>query len=198
MNWNKFPFVRLLLPFLAGIIIAIKIQLPIIGLNYFLLAICFLIIFSKNLNNFSIGFFTNWVSGTLITIALFIAGYQVTILNTEKFKPQHFVNQKQTFKPILFKAKITDFPIEKSKTFKAIAEITSIKIYEKWRPCEGKIILFIQKDSLIKQLLPSSIIIVKASINRISTPRNPGEFDYQQYMDYQNIYNQCEDFVHKL
>ena len=83
--WRKFPFIRILIPFILGIIIAIfsdtEFHIPL-----FIFVFLFVIILSSIflLEKF-ISFKFRWIYGFLLSILLFLLGFELCIQNTEKF-----------------------------------------------------------------------------------------------------------------
>lgn len=88
--WNQIPFLRLLLPFLCGILVAIYTGFQINSLEYILLGLFLIITLFIVLKRLNFSYNYSWIFGTLATVALFLCGFKVTVMNTEKFYPDHF------------------------------------------------------------------------------------------------------------
>ena len=52
----------------------------------------------------------------------------------------------------------------------------------------GKSLLNVEKDSTLQLLKVDDILISKTNFNEISTPLNPHQFDYKNYLSKQHIY----------
>src|ERR1035441_7061052 len=88
--WSQIPFLRLFLPFIIGILTAIYSGLQIIFIDYVLLGLFILIALFVFIKRINISFKYSWIFGTLITVLLFFFGFQITVLNTDKFNSNHF------------------------------------------------------------------------------------------------------------
>ncbi|RYG41617.1 MAG: ComEC family competence protein, partial [Chitinophagaceae bacterium] len=89
--------------------------------------------------------------------------------------------------------------IEKNKSYKANAVISSVIDNGKPSAAKGKIILYFQKDSSAKDLKYGTQILIKNNLQEIKNSGNPGGFDYRRYCLFQGIthqaYLQSPDFV---
>ncbi len=190
MNWHHFPMLRLLLPFLTGIMLAIfgnlhfNIPLPLI-FSGFVFCIVWLILTKTKpiLKRYNLIFTYG------IYVLLLLTGYRLTLLQDARNRDNFFGKQIQNEKPTFFLCRIIEQPEEKVKSIKILAEVKQIegKIRQN---VSGKIVLYLQKDSLSKQLNYGDYIAVRSQITPVRSPINPHEFDYRQYLAYQQIYYQ--------
>lgn len=67
-----------------------------------------------------------------------------------------------------------------------IAEVLNIN----GKDCFGKIQLNISKDSINKPLHVDNVILTSSKFQEIYTPKNPFQFNYQQYLEKQQVYKQ--------
>ncbi len=187
--WNKAPFIRLILPFLFGILIAIyfpfqiKFSLFIIIIMAFILAIVMLFpIFTSSYRK-------SWWFGLLVNGSLFLFSFQLTILKTEKFSDNHF--SKYTNGTQLAYCRLTEQYLEKEKSLKVIVQVQAIKQGKNWKNTSGKAMLFFKKDSLSLKLKYGDQLFINANLNDIPPPQNPGEFNYKRFLQFHNVYNQA-------
>lgn len=97
--------------------------------------------------------------------------------------------------------------IEKEKSYKALSNIEAIYINQKWVSVSGKIILYFNKDTLLKnQLKYGKALLIKNNISKIYNSGNPGGFNYAAYCYQKGIHYQAflksnqylvVDFEHK-
>jgi len=187
--WNKAPFIRLILPFLFGILMAIyfpfqiKFSLFIIIIMAFILAIVMLFpIFTSSYRK-------SWWFGLLVNGSLFLFSFQLTILKTEKFSDNHF--SKYTNGTQLAYCRLTEQYLEKEKSLKVIVQVQAIKQGDNWKNTSGKAMLFFKKDSLSLKLKYGDQLFINANLNDIPPPQNPGEFNYKRFLKFHNVYNQA-------
>ena len=184
--WNQIPLLRLILPFILGILTAIYYPFD-SGYTYYLLA--FLIIFLSLIHRFWSGNYQyRWVFGVLFNLLVFTVAYQYTVLKTANFSPYHYGHYYQKGDQII--AKVIEPPIEKSKTLKVILKIIALKAKDNEKVTEGKVLAYFPKDSLSKTLKYHDLLIINSSLIPTQPPQNPAEFNYKQSLRFHQIYNQ--------
>ena len=184
---HLFPMVRILLPFMAGIIVCLSLSSTEI--------IPFTIWISLLLLSLGAGFIPaitklkslNWLFGLVLSFFLYVCGYNAVILNKEILSPDHFSqNQVQGS----FIARVSEPLQEKDHSYKTILEIEGIRKGNDIIEAKGKILTYFAKDSLKKPPTNGSLIAITGAIQEISPAQNPGSFDYRKYMASNNVYHQ--------
>ena len=185
MFWSRFPFVRIIIPFILGIVTAVYFNLTqplpfFVFLIIYLLGSLHLLILRKKLSHRF-----RWMNGLVIIVLFVITGYQIKVLSDPAYYSSYFghhLSKKSTFYCTLAE------PVRATeKTYKAIVKINEIKDSTSWHLTSGKAILYLEKDSLAKQLSYGDLILVTGSLSGIGPPMNPGEFDYKTYLKNQYI-----------
>ena len=134
INWKKSPFIRILIPFMLGIIISFnggyysQITL-VIGL----LALIILSKLSKNINN-------NFLFGIVLNMTLFVGGSllsQVSLHDYNKLKDADF-----------YQCAIIEPVKEKNNSFQLTLLINAKSIDSIWSLSKGKALIYIEKDSV--------------------------------------------------
>ncbi len=187
MNWKQYPFIKLLLPFSIGIVSALNFSSSIFSFPaiVILYSITTLIIF---LANHLMSYKYRWLPGILITSFLFITGFALTHIHNEHKQSSHF--SKLPSDKNLYMVNITE-PIEiKTNSVKAIVQVKQSKQSNKWRNCNGSIIIYFQKDSASESLQYGDLLIINSLPNETKPPQNPSEFNYKRYLANKNIFHQ--------
>lgn len=194
--WRKAPFIRFLLPLMAGIIVEWNFQIA-VSVWWYCMVICMAVIIAF----FFIPFFSRYklflLSGICISILFLSIGALLTWhkdIRHDKKWLGNFYKEKDTVQVTV------DEPlVEKTKSFKANATVNFLIHDEKKMMANGKIILYFQKDSLLQQLAYGSQIIFTKSLQEIKNSGNPGGFDYRRYSLFQDItyqvYLKPDEFV---
>ena len=78
----------------------------------------------------------------------------------------------------VFQARITDYPVERAKTYRPTAEVTAVRDTA-WETTKGRIYLYLAKDSTATGLQPNDIIVCRGKVRR---PDSIGTFDYATYL----------------
>jgi len=185
--WKKAPFIRLLVSFIAGIVIQWNCQIAasvwwsllvtsvVAGISFFYLSLS---------NRYKLGFLNG--------LSLLISFISIGGLLTWHKDIRHFKNwSSRHYKEADYLVVTLDETLtEKTKSFKANASITHLIHNKNIIPVRGKIILYFKKDSLLPPLTYGSQLIFKKSLQEIKNPGNPGGFDYKRYSLFQGITHQ--------
>ena len=180
MSWQEIPFVRLTFPFVLGLIAAIYIDLSV---KWFWLLLPVLLLISTFLKK-NKSYENRFVFGICINLFLLILGYQVCFEYNELRSPSHFSNFTGKEKtPLLLQ--LNEIPLN-SKWTRAKAVVK----YVNNKPCDGNLLVYINRDSLSETLAYGDLIAVNTYLNRVEAPKNPNQFDYQDYLHFNNIHYQ--------
>lgn len=188
--WHQYPFVRLVFPFIAGIATAISFGLPVKAslLPYIIILLLvygvLVFLLAKR-----ISYSLRWINGFIIHLILFLSGYENTRLHTPALDPQNISHHSS--QRTLLVIRLTEPVAERPNSFKIIAQTLSIKDSTSWKPVSGKMILYFEKDPSVKHLAYGDEVMVQTTINPVSPPANPGEFNYSRYLAFRGIYNQA-------
>jgi len=182
---NKIPLIRLLIPFILGIVAAVYFctasSIPFYCF-LFLLSLYLIFVFIKKINSY---YNTRWLFGILIYTNSFLAGYNITSFKTKDSKSFNNISNKEQ----LFIGVIDESPQEKNKTIKVVLNTEYLKNQHEWEKAKNKVILYLEKDSLSQSLSIADMIAIKTNLKFVSPPKNPNEFDYQNYLSNHFIYH---------
>jgi competence protein ComEC len=173
---KEIPFLRIGLPLITGIISGLYIK-P--GVTFLVIAIIIII------SGFLISLFfnkypANQVFGYTLTFSLFITG--LILFTNEKNSLSILKPEKTTFICTL-----SDYPEEKSNSYRLIVELNSKIENNKCEPVKGSIILYNKKNNPAISLLPGDLLIIRCTPAEIVNRANPNEFDYRFFMENQGI-----------
>ncbi|MBM3436171.1 MAG: DUF4131 domain-containing protein, partial [Bacteroidetes bacterium] len=188
--WQQYPFIRMMLPFAAGIVIAInsghRNDYPLFAAIIVLFALHFWLTF---LFIKKITFRNLWLTGLPANLLLFLFGYQITLLNTGSLSYDNiFRFSGEDCEMIII---VSEPPVEKTSSFKVIGCPEYIRDSAGWKNVSGTILLYFEKDTLVSDIEYGDEITLVAALNPVSPPQNPAEFDYRRYLSNRGIYNQA-------
>lgn len=185
--WKKTPFLKLLLPFIAGIIIQWHLQ---INLSFWWivggisLALLFVFFILPLFDRFRSGILNGIFIGLLFMSLGAILAFKKDIRNHPGWLGNHYSDQQSLL------ITLDEALIEKTKSFKANATVQYVVSEEDAIPVKGKIIIYFMKDSLLKEIDYGSEILFKKPLQEIKNSGNPGGFDYKRYCLFQGITHQ--------
>lgn len=181
---NKAPFIKLLLPLVAGIavqyLVGFDILIPaLIAAAAMLCFICFA--FLSPYLKLKLVFIRN----TSLALLVFALGLFLFIIKDVRYHKSWFGHQYQQGQ--LFTVSLLEKPVEKPNSFKADAEVLSLTDSIGNDFATGRVIVYFKKDTSIKFLKAGSQITFKKSLQEIKNSGNPGAFDYKRYALFNGI-----------
>lgn len=183
------PFLHIIFPFIVGIIcydytkikfsfsVLLSIVIFLFGVNILLL------MYRKHFIRFSI--ISKLFLGFLISFIAILVCWENDIKNDP-----HFMGYLPIDSITIWQGIITENPTEKANTFLVPVAIQSVKINDSIKPATGKIVAYIKKENFDTSLKRGQVIYSNSKLTFITTLGNPGEFNYQQYINRKNIYYQ--------
>ncbi|HEY8938032.1 MAG TPA: ComEC/Rec2 family competence protein [Cyclobacteriaceae bacterium] len=184
MRWIPFPFVRIILFLLAGILSGIY-QPDLISYNLALWSGAFFLLLFLSLAIFFPAS-SELIRGGIALVTVFALGYIRAVNHNQSKEPNHIIQLHNELEA--FTVQLSNQPAQGEKTSKAEGEIEAAQVNGKWRKAEGKIqLLFLQRDNTFQY---GDVLLVKGNPQAVRSPTNPGEFDYRKFLAFKNIYHQ--------
>ena len=181
---NKAPFIKLLLPLIAGIVIQ-----PLAGFNITvpvaaaIISVLSVIVFS---------FLTRyqrlrlaWIRSIAITLLMVALGMFLFIIKDIRFNKNWF-GHHYTGNQIITVA-LLENPVEKENSYKAEAVVNTVLDSMRSYKANGRIIIYFKKDSSLKQLSPGTQLSFRKPLQEIRNSGNPGGFNYKRYALFNGI-----------
>lgn len=187
--WNQAPLVRLLIPFITGILTAVYLPYRSACFIFAIALLLSLVAAIVLIPKYNISYRRSWWFGLALNLLLLLLAYQLTIFKTEKFSPDHFAHHAHG--KTLVQARIILAPVEKERSFKIVAEISKVKQGETWINTCGKVMLYLKKDTAAAGLRYGDELLLNTVFNDVPPPQNPGQFDYKRFLSFHNIFQQA-------
>lgn len=182
MNLSQIPYVRLVFPFLLGIVAAIQLSFNQEVAFIAFLIFSFLAIGSLFWPKIDTNYHFRWFFGSSITLALFFAAVTFTTHRVDTIRYDLPAEQKTKFIGWLIE------PLsEKERSYKSVIQIESYYDSAGWHQAEGRAVIYFEKDSIMPDLRYGDRIVFQGIMNEIENAENPYEFDYKRYMANQGI-----------
>ena len=127
--------------------------------------------------------------GIPLNTFLLSAGVLTAVVNTERFYPNHIsgLDEKQH----QFVVQATKNVVEKNKSFKLEAEVLNLFENGKQRIVNGKVIFYLEKDSISARIKYGDVILVNAQLQQLREAQNPAQFNYKQFLLFHQITRQA-------
>lgn len=181
MYWNRFPLLRLLIPVLAGMLIAINSRSVYVFHTIVTLALFMAVaVFSFYLYRF-VSRKVSWLFGLLLTLTMLVYGYQLAAIKNAALEHDGLSNM-QAGKEHCMYLRLTGQPEMRAKTTRAEAEVKAYRDSAGWHSCRAGALFYFQNDTVSAGLSYGDELLVSARLNRVQAPLNPGEFNYSEYL----------------
>lgn len=185
--WQSTPFIRLLIPFAAGILAAYyfhlsNLLLAKIASPALLLLICFSVL--------TVTQKFKWmeIAGISIQTLVFVFGALVCNQQDLQKNPDwlgyHYSKNDKLI------AIIQEPLIPKKKTWKILAKVIAVQHRNKWLNTKSNILIYLKNNQLAAILETGDEIEVTEPLQQISNSSTMGSFDYVRYCAFQQIYFQ--------
>lgn len=191
MFFNKLPFLRLTFPFILGVVsyhylgdyLHIHAFLP-VGLF-----IIYIILWKVNSFRF------NQSMACLAIIMLFSFGFLRLQDHRLDSEPSHILWQKGT--TVAYEGIVMEEPVEKTRSVNLRLNVKRAYIDKQWQVVTGKVNLYVSKEAG-DSIGYGDRLLVRGAPDQSGAPSNPGEFDFANYLVYNNMFHQQfagNDFV---
>ncbi|HWN88259.1 MAG TPA: ComEC/Rec2 family competence protein [Chitinophagaceae bacterium] len=185
--WKKAPFIRFLLPLIAGIVLQWHLQIQ-PGALWIVLCISSITAVSF----FFIPFFERYkfsaLSGLSVTVLFIALGGLLSWYKNIQYA-QDWFGKNYNNENILV-VTLLENPVEKTKSYKANASVDYILQNDACIKTKGTIILYFKKESGLPILEYGSQLVITKPLQEIKNSGNPGGFDYKRYSLFQGITHQ--------
>ncbi len=185
-NQNKYPFLRILLPLMAGIIIGYYAPFAYSGLNLLLLAVFLILctIVYLFLRSYSL----RWVFGMSLSLFMVFAG----ISRVQTVNQQHrdnILKADSSFRGVYI-GRLTEPPRVKEQSVRLMAEVRTISSEGFVSSQKETVIIYLRNEDDLPSLNYGSLIGFSKLPEYVESPLNPEQFDYQDYLAKKGIFRQ--------
>lgn len=187
-RFAEYPFVRVLIPFIIGIISYVYIfpSSSLFPILFFALLIAYLfdIFVFKIFEHYKF----RLINGIYLSLLFFLAGIYWTSIFDDSHLKVHFQNYLGESSELI--VDVIDDPQEKENSIKLKVNVAAIKVNDNWIKTKGKLWLYLKKGKSAYEINYGDKLIVSTKLNEIFSPKNPNEFNYKQYCFFNQIYFQ--------
>ena len=185
--WKEAPFIRIILPLMAGIFFQWNMPLGKQSIFYLLIffSASFFLFYYLSL---SVRFRFRFFQTGLILALIFLMGMLIT-WNRDLRNHNNWYGNNVVLKDKLV-VLINEPLIEKENSFKTIALVKQVVTNKEVKSVKGRMLLYFKKESGVVNLHYGDLILINKPFQTINKSGNPGEFDNQRYQSFLQIYHQ--------
>ena len=171
-NWFKYPFIRLLMPFVLGIWLSFSC----LNLSKNEMNLVFGVVVVSGVALFVVhsavkDYKYRWFFGLIMDLHLILIGVAIV----------HIRNDDLDEDCDVWVARLAECPTEKEKTVKAVLEFQS---------AQGLVMTYFEKNERSLNLCYGDVIVFYEHPKLVEPPNNPEQFDYQKYLNRKGILRQ--------
>ncbi|MFK7936144.1 MAG: ComEC/Rec2 family competence protein [Saprospiraceae bacterium] len=184
INWKQLPFLRLLVPFIVGIVLALYFDKNLSWLLYLIVTyfIGLVVWFFRPILK------TRFSFGYISQLFLLLFGYYLTYQFHAERCPNYLISDANS--PTYFTGIIDDLPQQK-KWVKLIIRLENAGSHlDSLHLGCGQLLAYVEPDSLDSSLAYGDKIIFEGKPQRIALPQNPAAFDQRAFYFKENIHHQ--------
>jgi competence protein ComEC len=185
--WKASVFIRLLPPFISGIILQWKFSFP-FRLLIFLLMLCLLLLLVHSFFSIAVRFRFSFLNGHACFLLFAAIGATLTTTRNIQYSSDWYGHYYSDSSSVL--ANTIEPPVVKERSIKVIANVSAIITGNLHVRTKGKIILYFDRNTPLASLPYGTSLLFKKKIQEIRNSGNPGAFDYKQYCLFQGIAHQ--------
>jgi competence protein ComEC len=177
---GNYPFVRILLPYMAGIAVSDRLwgvqTGALLWLLPFALFLCLSLWVHRAIPN--PGFSYRWLFGLILSLLLFLLGF--LSFRPANGIPERFPGKNVACSEAEYCLAIVEKPLQrKTNSLTGILRVFADGM-------DGlsvtRVVACFAPDSASQYLQPGDTIVFRAAVRQITAPQNPDAFDYQKYM----------------
>jgi competence protein ComEC len=184
--WKDAPFLRLLFPFVTGIILQLYGVVPVVALyssGALLLSGILAFLWLSMARQYQ----WQWVQGLLLHLLLIVIAALLTWLQDPRHS-RHWLG-KDADSQQGYRIRINAPVVKKSGFFKTEAICIATLRNDTILPVKGNLIVYIAADSTMPLLAYGDELLVSAAITPIRNTANPGGFNYAEYAARQQVFH---------
>lgn len=188
INFKSIPFVRILFPFVLGIITSVH-----TGVFYRLHLLTLFAFCAVTITFMFQRFYKKQISLKKplyiisVNVFLFLLANEVVFQYQDINKPTHYSKSLDHNTQACF-VSLNDIPVKTENYTKLSVEVNLLETNAGWKTVTGKTVIYIS-DTLSQTFGIGDQIWVNTKFATIAPPQNPYEFNYKHYLQNRNIYH---------
>lgn len=183
ITWSKYPFIRILVPFIVGIYLSLVLKKVILERDFVIFLLIFLSILLVSLIAVSMiikNYRFRWIFSVLLFIYFFLLGFSFVKIKDYKL----IVNDISKIEnvPKFYLARLSECPAMKEKSVKVLLNVFAFEDGDNLKSIDSKVIAYFDKEIGSENLKYGDCIVLFKNPEEVEKPPNPEQFDYKDYL----------------
>ncbi len=188
ISWREIPFVRLVVPFVLGIVLQDYLRLewnPVAGLFFLTLFLVFAFYFSRA----KLAFSGRYFFGLFLFIGLVLFGSILLFVRDDSHYPNHFKNF--SLEHLQIGGRVVKLQTDEQFMKLTLKAEQASSPSEKWtKSCTGNLLVYFPVDASSSNVDRGDYLRIKSRIQPILENKNPHAFDFARYWHLKNLHYQ--------
>ena len=189
-GWSEYPFLRLCLPMLLGILFFVHFEcyqgLSLVLLNGFC-ALALILVWIRKMHT---TYRLRWIAGCVFYLCLFVLGGDVLRCHDDRLKPDYFIPQKKSTRYLI--ARLDEAPRATKQGRRCELRIEDVYNKREFVKASGAVMAYFADDSAAANLkYGDRVMFSDRLLGAVKAPTNPAGFDYKGYLALKQVYTTC-------
>jgi competence protein ComEC len=183
-TWKRSPLLRIVVPMIIGVVAA-DVPFWVETLAGLLLLLCSWFLVQRGINRHWSRSHFLFLEGIFYSVLSAAAGSLLVEVRKPEYDESHIIHERG--KEHVIALRLQDEPKSTASGWRVTTEAIAVREDSSLRSVRGKVSLFLSDSGHHRLLHADDLIWVKGTMEPITPPRNPGEFDFAQYSVRQHI-----------
>lgn len=194
MQFGKFPLLRLLFPFVGGILLYVYVSDHLIHVDFWsnLILLLLFIVVLMVLLVLNLFFRMKFIISLMIDIGLMLFGYELCYYQDVSHHPDGLINKIGNEQRGDLIVKPADIVLHKEEYNRLIFDVYKVfsVTSKRWEEARGKVMVYVSNDIPVDSMFhPNAYYLLSIRLRCIPDVQNSYIFDYSSYLKRQGIYH---------
>lgn len=180
MNWNKYPFLRMVLFLALGIAACEVFKSFRPSLSVLFVTLLGLLAVLLLLHHLLKSYRYRWIFGLCLMVTLVVTGFARARIFEAKVERSAVV--VALGKPCRYVARVLEPPTEKENSVRALLQLSGHERVDSEKVVRARVMAYLPKTEEALGLHYGDQLVFEAIVEAVAPPRNPEEFDYRTYL----------------
>lgn len=197
LQWAPYPFLRIALSFVAGIIVYTTIgegfRFAPEVFTFFVVLFLVVYLYARNYRSAEAN---SWV-GIVGLLCFAAAGFWITELRTPHLQSDHLT--KFETQPTYYTGVVNDFVVQKPGYQRTVLAVDKVLVNGKWQHATGQVQVTVPHDTPDDYTFTyGDKLLIKGAPQLVAPPLNPAQFNYKKYLQQKGIYHRQNLQAHQF
>ncbi len=184
ISWFKYPFIRLLIPFAIGIVLAFQLRnicTTDTHVVFLLILLCIFLSICVIVSVLIRDYRYRWIFAIVLNVFLLLLGFSFVKVRDYNINKDDISDLG--FIPDYYVARLSESPTVKEKSVKVVVMLLGIESDDNvFYANNSKIVTYFEKDEKSLSLKYGDCIVFQTNPEVVEKPPNPEQFDYKEYL----------------